>query len=100
MLRDAIKTQEKLQAQKRGGGNVRGNSAFGKQGIGSVQDYIQRDPPAEVFVELEELSQRLLRSLPNDGLRNVAVWRMAGYSNAEIAENSEGQSEQLREGSL
>lgn len=84
--RDAINEQEKLQAQKRGGGKVSGSSAFGSQGIGNVRDYVQRDPPPEVFVELEELSQRLLRNLPSDELRNVAIWRMAGYSNAEIAE--------------
>ncbi len=84
--RNAISEQAKLQSQKRGGGKVGGSSAFGEHGIGNVQDYVQRDPPPEVFVELEELSQRLLRSLPNDELRNVAVWRMAGYSNEEIAE--------------
>lgn len=84
--RDAINEQEKIQAQKRGGGKICDSSAFGPQGIGNVQDYVQRDPPPEVFVELEELSQRLLRNLPSDEIRNVAIWRMAGYSNVEIAE--------------
>ena len=84
--RNAINEREKIQTQKRGGGKVGGSSAFGAQGINNVQDYVQRDPPPEVYVEIEELSQRLLRNLPSDELRNVAIWRMAGYSNAEIAE--------------
>lgn len=35
-------------------------------------DYVQRDPPPEVNAELEELSQRSLRSLPDGDLRDVA----------------------------
>ena len=73
---------------KRGKGKIKGNSGFG----GGTDDLgIQRIPdqspnPAAAFREAEDLAERL-ESLNDDQLRQIALLRMAGYSNEEIAES-------------
>jgi DNA-directed RNA polymerase specialized sigma24 family protein len=49
---------------------------------------LAREPTPEEAAEMEEEFQRLLALLPEDELRlrDVAVAKMEGYSNAEIAE--------------
>ncbi|MDB4614734.1 ECF-type sigma factor [bacterium] len=84
--RKASNERKRLDREQRGGGKVRGGSAFGPGGINSVVDFLQRDLSPDRFLELQELSNQLLESLPTDELRRVAVLRMAGHSNAEIAE--------------
>ena len=86
--RKAINFQKQLDRAKRGNGQVKGDSAFGTMGINGVVDFIQRDLAPETGAQIQELSQQFLQRLPNDELRNVALWRMAGYSNAEIAEKA------------
>lgn len=43
------------------------------------------DPPPDVVAEVAEGCGRLLGLLGDGELRRVAVWKMEGYSNAEIA---------------
>jgi RNA polymerase sigma factor (sigma-70 family) len=70
--------------EQRGGGAVRGGSALldndGKE-IDLPNDGLG---PAEAAV-LQETMARLLAVLRDDELRQIALARMAGYSNAEIA---------------
>ena len=77
-------------AQKRGGGDARGESALGNEpsltsghGIG---DIIGREPSADFAAEVAEESERLLNLLPDSAMRNLAVLKMEGYSNQECAE--------------
>lgn len=75
--------------QKRGGGQVRGESAFldishperdaGIEGIGGGQT------PPGLSVELAEAAETLLERLNDDQLRQIAVLRMEGYRVDEIA---------------
>jgi DNA-directed RNA polymerase specialized sigma24 family protein len=51
-------------------------------GIGMVPSF---DPTPETVILLEEVLRRRLEQLP-EGLRQVAIWRQEGHSNAEIAE--------------
>jgi DNA-directed RNA polymerase specialized sigma24 family protein len=77
--------------QKRGGGNVRGESVFmdaesmdrggGIGGIGSDDD------SADIHAELAEACEGLLAELGDEQLRQIAVMRMDGYFVNEIAEN-------------
>jgi len=83
--RRTIHVQRQLDRKKRGGGKVRGQSALGRANIDSIIDFIGRDLSPEVFAQIQEMSQQLFAELPNDALRHVAAWRMAGHSNAEIA---------------
>jgi DNA-directed RNA polymerase specialized sigma24 family protein len=66
--------------EKRGGGRVRGDSALGA-GEGPPDD----GPTPEEALLMEEGLVRLLDALGKDELRQIALARMEGYSNAEIA---------------
>jgi DNA-directed RNA polymerase specialized sigma24 family protein len=74
---------------KRGGGKVRGESAFhradldeGQSGIGGVPG--KTSGPA-TLAELKEEFQKLLASLGDETLQQIAIWSMEGYANQEIA---------------
>jgi RNA polymerase sigma factor (sigma-70 family) len=76
---------------KRGGGEVRGDSVFMKLPAGDSSDegfeaVLASDPTPEMLASMDEEYQRLLDLLRNDELRSIAVWRMEGYSNDEIAQ--------------
>jgi RNA polymerase sigma factor (sigma-70 family) len=64
---------------KRGEGKVRGGSA-----LETVEPADDTPTPAEALL-LQERLARLLDALGDDGLRQIALARMEGYSNAEIA---------------
>lgn len=79
--------------QKRGGGNVRGESVFidrrgetNHQGIAAVGG--SSDQP-DLHVELAEACESLLQQLPDEQLRQIAVMRMDGFLVDEIAERLE-----------
>lgn len=71
---------------KRGGGAVRGDSA------GDQRDVADGVPPPDEAVVLQEGLTRLLGALKDDELRQIALARMEGCANAEIA-RSIGRSE-------
>jgi DNA-directed RNA polymerase specialized sigma24 family protein len=67
---------------KRGGGRVLSlEDDAAKGGSGQAAS----DPPPEMVAQVTEECGRLLGLLAAGGLRKVAVWKMEGYSNAEIA---------------
>jgi DNA-directed RNA polymerase specialized sigma24 family protein len=76
--------------QKRGGGRVISDatptgSADSSAFASPLDKIVGREPsPAFAALVAEEYRLRLDR-LPNDDLRRVAVWKMEGYTNAEIA---------------
>ncbi len=76
-------------SQKRGGGSVRGESVFLNAATGSLAgglDQIVADEPSpEMLAILEEQHQRLLELLADDTLREIAIGRMQGETNEEIA---------------
>jgi RNA polymerase sigma factor (sigma-70 family) len=77
-------------ARKRGGGMVRGESALGRSAdreLGTDLDLVAGDnaTPAEE-VEMLDSFNRLLGALPDETLRQVALWRLEGYTQAEIAD--------------
>jgi DNA-directed RNA polymerase specialized sigma24 family protein len=51
----------------------------------SLNDLVSSDPTPDFLVALEEQYARLLDTLRNDQLREIAVLRIEGYSIAEIA---------------
>ena len=88
--RKVIDARQHEARQKRGGGKVRGDSAWVNAADGSDHDgginLVIGDEPTPAFVaELAEEAQRLLDALGSEELRQVAVWKMEGYSNQEIA---------------
>jgi DNA-directed RNA polymerase specialized sigma24 family protein len=75
--------------QKRGGGKVRGESAFDRadfmereRGIDGV---IDKAPGPATIGELKEEFQKLLAALGDETLQQIAIRSMEGYTNQEIA---------------
>jgi DNA-directed RNA polymerase specialized sigma24 family protein len=75
--------------QRRGGGKVQHASAL-PDGDGAEQgplfaDLIGRELEPAVAAQVVEEYERLLDGLDDDVLRSVAVWKLEGYTNEEIA---------------
>jgi DNA-directed RNA polymerase specialized sigma24 family protein len=87
--RKAADELERAHRIKRGGGAVGGESAFaddkstaGERGIEQVAG---TEPTPQIAVLMADVFERLLARLGDDTLRAVALWKMDGYSNEEIA---------------
>jgi DNA-directed RNA polymerase specialized sigma24 family protein len=88
--RKATAQIERRGRQKRGGGRIAvspkspgGDDSAGFLGL----DQIAGDEPTPEFAAMvAEEYARLLAQLGDDGLRQVALWRMEGYTNDEIAD--------------
>ena len=85
----AINYRKRRLTLKRGGGKVRGDSAIGVPGRDSDEGpHVQiaaPDPTPEVIAEESEQFRFLLEILTDDSLRSVALMRLDGYANSEIA---------------
>lgn len=68
--------------EKRGGGKVRGHSAFGIDADGAFNDV--PDPNPE-FVDQFDLTVGESLTVLREDLRQVAIWKLSGYTNKEIA---------------
>lgn len=77
-------------AQKRGGGNVRGESIFGGNAstdqVVGFDNFFGSDPTPETLASMDERFQQLLNDLPDDVFRTIALMRMQAFSNQEIGE--------------
>jgi DNA-directed RNA polymerase specialized sigma24 family protein len=74
---------------KRGGGNVRSFSDIKASGeskaLRRFKELVSSEPTPEFVAMLEDEHNRLLGLLRDDQLRNIAAWRIEGYSIDEIA---------------
>ena len=50
-----------------------------------VNSFVSREPNPEIAAECAEQISRLLESLENEGLKKVAIMKMEGYTNIEVA---------------
>ena len=74
--------------QKRGGGRVRSETDLAADDLGAALDEIvASEPTPEFAVMIAEQYQSLLDVLDDDALRQVAIRRMEGYTDDEIAES-------------
>lgn len=87
--RKAMTFMRSATTQKRGSGMVRGESVFlvrgdvaDGPGIGNV---IGREPTADFAAQVSEEADRLLETLPDRELRDVASLKMRGKTNGEIS---------------
>jgi DNA-directed RNA polymerase specialized sigma24 family protein len=71
--------------QKRGGGKVRGESALGPPEGGGLDAVEGGEPTPELAAEAADEFRRLLALLPDEECRQVAVGKLEGRTNAEIA---------------
>ncbi len=89
--RKAIGQIKSATAQKRGGGQVRGESIFQKagesdSGTGGIGQVLGEQPTPELAAMVAETCDHLLDQLDDQMLREIATLKMEGYSNEEIAE--------------
>jgi RNA polymerase sigma factor (sigma-70 family) len=56
-----------------------------QQGEVDIAQIISREPTPELALQMAEECRRLLDNLGDDELRAIALWKMEGYSNDEIA---------------
>lgn len=89
--RKACANRRRQMADKRGGGRVRGESAFLRArpddsydpGIGDV---LGREPTPELAAMVADNCRHLLASLQEESLRQIAQYALEGYTAPEIAE--------------
>ncbi len=93
MIADRKATSAKRQhfSQKRGAGRVRGESAMQalpgrEEGPQNMDWLVGREPTPEFACEMAELFENRLTQLGDPQLRRIALWKMEGYTTAEIAD--------------
>jgi DNA-directed RNA polymerase specialized sigma24 family protein len=82
-VRKAINLVRHEQRQSRGGGRLRVLSDL--DGL-EVEGVVGDVPTPELAAQVADECHRLLDRLGNATLRQVALWKMEGYTNAEIAD--------------
>jgi DNA-directed RNA polymerase specialized sigma24 family protein len=88
--RKAIDLIEHECRQKRGGGAVLGESALAQLDStaelpAGLEQVVGDEPTPEFAAQVAEECERLLNALNSAELRSVALWKLEGYSNDEIA---------------
>lgn len=76
--------------QKRGGGKVVSATSGAKSSTPSEQprdfeEIIGQEPTPEFAALMADQCRRLLECLGDEGLRSVALWKMEGFTNEEVA---------------
>jgi DNA-directed RNA polymerase specialized sigma24 family protein len=72
--------------QRRGGGKVHNLSALAAEGEESrLVELVGREPDPEFALQVAERCRQLLERLDDPTLQAVAVWKMEGHTNEEIA---------------
>jgi DNA-directed RNA polymerase specialized sigma24 family protein len=88
--RKAVNLAQHEWRQNRGGGRVVGDAtppgaADSSMADGPLDRVVGREPTPAFAAQVAEEYRRLLDRLPDDDMRRIAVWKMEGYTNAEIA---------------
>lgn len=84
----ALDQRRRQGRQKRGGGRTRGATdlACENSNVDVLAQAVGREPSPEFLALMDEEYRRQLDRLEDDGLRRIAVWKMEGYGNDEIAQ--------------
>jgi DNA-directed RNA polymerase specialized sigma24 family protein len=80
-VRKAINLVNYQGRKSRGGGGVQSLTDLDLVGAEAI---FGAEPSPDLAAQLTEECQRLLARLPDESLRTVALWKMEGYTNAEI----------------
>ena len=85
----ALKQVTYANRQKRGGGTASGPMgiySLGADDEAALVQFVGDEPTPDFAAQVAEEYGRLLELLDDDSLRQVAIWKMEGYGNDEIAE--------------
>ena len=80
-VRKAINLVNYQGRKSRGGGRVQSLTDLDLVGAEAI---FGAEPSPDLAAQLTEECQRLIARLPDESLRTVALWKMEGYTNAEI----------------
>jgi RNA polymerase sigma factor (sigma-70 family) len=86
--RKALNQAKHDQRQKRGGGQIRGESVFigaNDAPVAGIDQVVGGEPTPEFAHQLGEEFEQLLATLNDDTLRRIALAKLEGYTNDEIA---------------
>ena len=87
-LRKTVDQRRRQRRMKRGNGKVRGESAFevspGEIAVG-LEQFASDEPTPAVAAQVVEEFNRLLAKLSTDEYREIAIAKLEGYTNSEIA---------------
>jgi DNA-directed RNA polymerase specialized sigma24 family protein len=76
--------------KRQGGGSVQGESWLScgetKWDESAIEQVVGQEPTPEFAAQVAEQCQRLLDRLGDEGLCRIAVWKMEGLTNGEVAE--------------
>jgi RNA polymerase sigma factor (sigma-70 family) len=81
-------------SQKRGRGDVRGESVFraelsgSSRLLGGIDQIVGDEPTPEFVAEVTEQFRGMMDALGDDSLRSIAQWKLEGYTNVEVAERN------------
>jgi RNA polymerase sigma factor (sigma-70 family) len=87
-VRKAANLAKQQRRQKRGGGRVQHASALpssGEEDQSAFAQLISHEPDPAFAAQVAEECRRLVEQLDDPDLRAVALWKMEGYTNEEIA---------------
>jgi DNA-directed RNA polymerase specialized sigma24 family protein len=88
-MRKALDQSQRHRRKKRGGGRVRGESALAggdpNEREAGLEQIMGRDPTPAFAAMVADECRRLLGALGDENLRRIALLRMEGYSDPEIA---------------
>ena len=85
--RRVIDLQRREMAEKRGGGEIRGDSALGDAGsIAGIEQVLDRRSPFGVNGQLTIVAEELMHQLGSEVLRQTADLKRQGFSNREISQ--------------
>jgi RNA polymerase sigma factor (sigma-70 family) len=79
----------KSMAQKRGGGKVANEAELTEVNLAEIRELADRDPNPELIVSFNETVGRAIHRLDEPKSRNVALLKLEGFSNREIADKVE-----------
>jgi DNA-directed RNA polymerase specialized sigma24 family protein len=84
-VRKAADLATRARREKHGGGRVRHLSALSDGERPAFAALISREPDPAFAVQVAQQCEHLLGRLADDTLRQLAVWKLEGHSNQEIA---------------
>ena len=84
----AVDQVRRQTSQKRGGTGLRGESVFQNAATdpAGFDQFLDAEPTPEFLMLVEEENQHLFDLLRDETQRDIARYRLAGYSNEQIAE--------------
>lgn len=74
-----------LQRQKRGGGDIRGESGFAALGDAGIHAIACDQRTPDVAVEVSESCAQLLDALPDETMKKIVLLKFQGATNGEVA---------------